>query len=73
MTTHLGCYIDLCKPRKTLPPRRINTFAFANAASVGFGCFLRNQLARKTFAYANAAFAYANPSRGDVSPLLPAR
>jgi mRNA-degrading endonuclease RelE of RelBE toxin-antitoxin system len=35
--------------------------------------FLRNQLAVKTFAYANAPFAYANPSWGEVSPLLPPR
>ena len=35
--------------------------------------FLCNQLAVKTFAYANAAFAYANPTWGDVSPLLPMR
>jgi hypothetical protein len=27
----------------------------------------------KTFAYANAPFAYANPTWGDVSPLLPMR
>jgi hypothetical protein len=35
--------------------------------------FLCNQLVAKTFTYANAAFAYANPVRGDVSPLLPMR
>jgi hypothetical protein len=31
--------------------------------------FLCNQLVVKTFTYANAAFAYANPVRGDVSPI----
>jgi len=32
-----------------------------------------NRLPAKTFPYANAPFAYANPSWGDVSPLLPMR
>jgi hypothetical protein len=30
-------------------------------------------LVAKTFTFANAAFAYANPVRGDVSPLQPVR
>jgi len=47
-------------------------FAYANGVAVE----PRNQsksLEQKMFAPANAAFACANPSRGDVSPLLPAR
>src|SRR5437870_12361289 len=51
----------------------INTLTPANAAHSEGGCFSLHQLPAKTFAYANAPFAYANPSRGDVSPLLPIR
>lgn len=55
------------------PTHRINTFAYANRAAPGRARKQRKLLTAKTFAYANAAFAYTNPNRGDVSPLRLAR
>jgi hypothetical protein len=65
---YLGYYTDFEKCAKLRPSHGINTFAFANGAAAGRRCFLCNQLEAKTFAFANAPFAYANPGRGDVSP-----
>ena len=62
----MGYYTDFETRAKLRPSHRINTFAFANGAGQRY--FLCNQLEAKTFAFANAAFAYANPPRGDVSP-----
>ena len=55
------------------PTNRINTFAYANRAAPRRARKQRKLLAAKTFTYANTAFACANPGRGDVSPLQPAR
>jgi hypothetical protein len=51
----------------------INRFAYASRAAPRRARKQRKLLAAKTFASANAALACANPSRGDVSPLKPAR
>ena len=64
----MGYYTDFKNRAKLRPSHRINTFAYANGATAGRAVFLCNQLEAKTFAFANAAFAYANPPRGDVSP-----
>jgi hypothetical protein len=47
---------------------KINRFAYANQAALRWSQKRRKPLRAKTFAYANAPFAYANPGRGDVSP-----
>jgi hypothetical protein len=69
----LGYYTDFENRAKLRPSHRINTFAFANAADSGIGCFLCNQLLPHTLTTQTATLAYANPPRGDVSPLQPMR
>jgi len=69
----LGCYYGFEKRANEVATHGINRFAYANRAAPHQALKQRKLLATKTFAYANAALAYANPARGDVSPRLPAR
>jgi hypothetical protein len=68
-----ACYLTRMRPRlpenaKRPCPRGINKFAYASAAAPQKARNLCKLMLGKTFTSANAAFPYANPPRGDVSP-----
>jgi len=65
----VGCYYGFEKRANEVATHGINRFAYANRTPPRWAQKQRKPLRTKMFAYANAAFAYANPRRGDVSPL----
>ena len=64
----MGCYYGFENRANDLATHGINRFAYANQAAPRWAQKQRKPLRTKTFAYANGAFPYANPGRGDVSP-----
>ena len=69
----MGCYYGFEKRANDLATHGINRFAYANRRLPCWAQKQRKPLRTKTFAYANGEFPYANPGRGDVSPLQPMR
>ena len=65
----MGCYYGFEKRANDLATHGINRFAYANRRLPRRAQKQRKPLRTKTFPYANGEFPYANPGRGDVSPL----
>ena len=69
----MGCYYGFEKRANEAATHRINKFAYANGTGTRRARNRRKPLRTKALTPQTAALAYANPARGDVSPLQPAR
>ena len=63
------CYAGFENPAKSVGPTTINKFALLTRRCAELACFLCSQLVRHTLTPQTAVLTYANPSRGDVSPM----